>query len=120
MANDLKSTHVTSGEKAYKIVKTTKRPIHINERGHNFELPDQGGVTIKDPGVAQAINDRYGDGGHKEVIVREIPNRENGHRYFWNITKPMCSVLGCQRLPHDESGLCEAHKKEQELAEAEV
>ena len=114
MANDIKTTNVTSGAKKYKLIKTTKRPIHINEGGVNVSLPDVGGATITDPGVAKAIDDQYGNGGHKEVIVREIPNRENGHTYFWNVTKPMCIIEDCQRLPHDESGFCEAHLEEEE------
>ena len=75
----------------YQIIPATTRPLDVKVDGKHIKFNKKtGAATVKDPGLARAIEQEYGRKGQKEpgaVVV--VPRQTlgsmgaDGHRSFW-------------------------------------
>ena len=79
----------TSGsrKKRFEVVAATTRPdLHIDV-GKVERKFGTSGMIINDPGEAEAIDQKYGSKGTKEVVVMGVDDipREPGHKYQFTV-----------------------------------
>lgn len=92
-------TRIRSGyvpKKTYHIVKATTKKMHPKLDGELFPLPASGSVTTTDKGIADELNQVYGNKGTGELVVAEQPytgsRGEADHRYFFGAQKQVTWV----------------------------
>ena len=104
----------TSGsrQKRFEVIRATARPdLHIDVGRGEREFGGSG-MIINDPGEAEAIDQKYGSKGTREVVVMGVDDvpKESGHTYqflFRGVPWGRYDELG-RRIPdgqEEEAGL---------------
>ena len=78
-----------SRKRKFEVITNSTKPGFdgVEVAGEKFKFGHSGGFTISDPGKAEAINEKYGQKGPRDVIVIDTDDvpKEPGHRYFFTM-----------------------------------